>query len=151
MVAQTQEEITTISNTTPEKVIKTTKTVGEPTMLEEHPAKTFEKKKTIFRTYQLIWYVLGVIEVLLGFRIVLKALGANPVSEFTSLMYNLSNPFALPFRGVLSATVSGNSVFEWSTLFAMAVYALVAYGLIELIQFVKPVTPEEVEHKVAIQ
>jgi len=117
----------------------------------EHPQKTYTKKKAIFRAYQVIWYILGVIEILLVFRVVLKALGANPNSGFTNLIYSLSNPLALPFRGIFQTTVVEGSVFEYSTLIAGAVYALVAYGIVQLFQFIKPTNPQEVQEKVDTQ
>ncbi len=43
------------------------------------------------------------------------------------------------------------SVFEWSTIVAGFVYAVVAYGLIQLFQLVKPTNPQEVEEKVNSQ
>lgn len=117
----------------------------------EHPQKVYAKKKAIFRVYQIIWYILGVIEVLLIFRVVLKALGANPNSGFANLIYTLSNPLALPFRGIFPTPVVEGSVFEWSTIIAGLVYALVAYGLVQLFQLVKPTNPQEVQEKVDTQ
>jgi len=109
------------------------------------PQQAYTKKKVIFRTYQIIWYILGLVEVLLAFRFVLRLLGANPNSGFTSLIYGISGPFALPFRGVVGASDLGSSVMEWSTLIAMVVYLIVAYGLVKLFQLVKPTDPIEVE------
>ncbi len=110
----------------------------------------YQKKKAIFRAYQVIWYILGVIEVLLAFRILLKALAANPTSGFTSFIYALSDPFALPFAGIFGivASRSGN-IIEWSTFVAMLVYALIAYGIVKLIQLIKPTNPVEVEQGVS--
>jgi hypothetical protein len=130
-----------------ENVTKTTTTVT-PVIPAELPLKTYQKKKVIFRAYQIIWYVLGVIEVLLAFRIILKALGANPASGFTNLIYSLSDPLSLPFSGILRVTVAQGSVFEWSTLIAGVVYFIVAYGLVQLMQLVKPTNPVEVEQNV---
>src|SRR5690349_14850359 len=114
---QRLEEITTINNPIPHRFIHTTQSVS-PTIVEAHPVRTYQKKKVIFRTYQIIWYILGVMEVVLAFRMSLKAVGANPYSGFTHLIYTLSDPLALPFRGILPVSVSGNSVFEWSTIIA---------------------------------
>ncbi|HWY78987.1 MAG TPA: YggT family protein [Candidatus Sulfotelmatobacter sp.] len=139
------KETTTVSN--PDEMVKTTITTP-PSIKVEHPQQVFNKKKTIFRAYQIIWYILGIIEILLGFRVALKALGANQLSGFTSLIYALSDPLTLPFRGILPNTISGISLFEWSTIIAAIVYALVAYGLIYIMQLVKPVTQKEVEQKV---
>lgn len=112
------------------------------------PQKDYQTKKAIFRTYQVIWYILGVIEVLLAFRILLKLLGANPYSGFVNFIYAVSNPFALPFAGILGITATSDVVLEWSTLVAMAVYAVVAYGVVALFQLVKPTNPEEVDQTV---
>ncbi|OGG34767.1 hypothetical protein A2363_03230 [Candidatus Gottesmanbacteria bacterium RIFOXYB1_FULL_47_11] len=102
----------------------------------------------MFRTYQIIWYILGVVEVALAFRVVLKLLGASSESAFTNFIYAVSNPFALPFAGILGITGGAVSFIEWSTLIAMAVYAVVAYGIIALFQLVKPTSPQEVDQTV---
>lgn len=130
------------------EVKETTTTVTPPPVRTEHPQKVFNKKRTIFRTYQIIWYILAVIEILLGFRVTLKALGASQTSGFTSFVYALSDPFALPFAGILRTTINNLSVFEWSTIIAAIVYLVVAYGIVHLMQMVKPVTPKEVEQSV---
>lgn len=141
------EEITTIEHAAPRQVIRTTKQVS-PSIRSEPPQKVFEKKKTIFRFYQVIWYGLGIVETLLLFRFVLKAFGANPFSGFASFIYAVTEPLALPFQGIFPTPGSGIYVVEWSTIIAMVVYALFAYGIIEIFQFVKPVSQEEVEQTV---
>lgn len=80
--------------------------------MTESPQKEYKTKKAIFRTYQVIWYILGVIEVLLAFRILLKLLGANTYSGFTSFIYAISSPFATPFAGILGITGISASVLE---------------------------------------
>lgn len=112
------------------------------------PQQAYTTKKVIFRTYQVIWYILGLIEVLLAFRLVLRLLGANANSGFVSFVYAISGPFALPFRGVVGASQFGSSVMEWSTIIAMIVYLIIAYGLVKLFQLVKPTDPIEVERGV---
>ena len=114
----------------------------------EHPVRVYKQKKVIFRTYQIIWYLLGVVEVLLIFRIVLKMLGANTNSGFTSMIYTLSAPFAVPFQGILNISYAEGHIFDWTTFIAMIVFAILAYGLVELFQLIKPTTPEEVENVV---
>lgn len=141
------QEVTTVAEVqqVPQtKVVKTTQ-VLKPPLETEHPRTTYEKKKVIFRTYQIIWFILGIVEILLTFRVLLKFIGANAASGFAYLIYALSDPFALPFLGVLGTTSTDRSVLEWSTLIAMVVYLIIAYGVVELIKIVKPTTPEEVE------
>ena len=120
----------------------------EPAIQTEHPQKVYNTKKTIFRMYQIIWYVLAIIEIFLAFRMVFKAVGANPYSGFASFIYALSNPLAVPFQGIVANSVYGNSVFEWSTIIAAVVFFLIAWGLVYLFQMMKPVTPQEVEGSV---
>lgn len=149
ILTETQEEVTRVEQVTPKKVVKTTTKVIPPPVGEEPPQKAYNTKKAIFRTYQVLWYILGVIEVLLAFRLLLKLLGADPaLSGFTNFIFSLSNPFAEPFLGIVGLTYSGNSVFEWSTLIAMIFYWIVVWGIIEFFQLVKPVKPEEVEQTV---
>ncbi len=126
----------------------TTQTITPAASTDPNHHKTYTKKKAIFRIYQIIWYILGVIEVLLVARFILKALGASPLSSFGNLIYSLSAPLALPFKGIFLPAVSSGSVFEWSTIIACFVYAVIAYGVVQLFQLVKPTTPQEVEQKV---
>lgn len=147
IITESNEE-TKIENTAPKKVVRTTTKVVPPEIPEEPPQKVYKTKKAIFRTYQIVWYILGIVEVLLTFRIFLKFVGANPGSGFTQAIYQLSDPFAVPFLGVVPAMVNGISIFEWSTILAMAFYAVVAWGVIELFQLIKPVDKTEVEQTV---
>ncbi len=110
--------------------------------------KAYQQKKAIFRVHQVVWYILGVIEVLLAFRIVFKLLGANPSSDFVSFVYGLSEPFAQPFAGIFGITATQGSVIEWSTFVAMAVYAIVAYGIVKLLLIGKPTDKVEVSQSV---
>ncbi|HCC05514.1 TPA: YggT family protein [Patescibacteria group bacterium] len=103
--------------------------------------------KPLYRGTQVVWYILGIIEVLLAFRFVLKLLGANPGAGFSSFIYNVTYPFAMPFLSVFqnSRIVSG-SVFEWTTLLAMLVYWIIATGIIKLFLMGRTVsTPEAAE------
>ncbi len=85
----------------------------------------------------VIWYILGFIEILLGLRFILKVLGANASSSFVDLIYNVTKILTAPFDsifGVTSATAgTTHSVFEPSILVAAAVYALIAWGIAKLI------------------
>lgn len=100
--------------------------------------------KPLYRGTQVVWYILGFIEVLLAFRFVMKLLGANPDAGFTSLVYGITYVFATPFLAVFQNTrVVLGSIFEWTTLLAMLVYWIIAVGIIKLFLMSKTVsTPE---------
>ena len=99
--------------------------------------------KPLYRGTQIVWYILGLIEVLLAFRFVLKLLGANSGAGFTSFIYSVTHIFAAPFLNVFRISEVAGSVFEWTTLLAMLVYWVVAFGVIKLFVMGKTVsTPE---------
>ena len=104
---------------------------------------TSSRTKPLYRGTQIVWYVLGLIEVLLAFRFALKLLGANPEAGFSSFIYGVTYLFAAPFLSVFRITQVAGSVVEWTTLLAMLVYLVVAYGIIKLFLMGKAVsTPE---------
>lgn len=105
---------------------------------------TSSTTKPIYRSTQIIWYILGIIEALLAFRFIFKLFGANPEAGFSGFIYGITYIFANPFLSVFhnSQIVSG-SIFEWTTLLAMAVYWIVALGINRLLLMGKTVsTPE---------
>lgn len=99
--------------------------------------------KPLYRGTQIVWYVLGLIEVLLTFRFVLKFLGANASAGFTSFIYGVTQIFAAPFLNVFRITQVEGNIFEWTTLLAMLVYWMLALGVVKLFLMGKTVsTPE---------
>ena len=104
---------------------------------------TAPSTKPLYRGTQIVWYILGLIEVLLLFRFVLKLFGANPAAGFTSFIYGVTYIFAAPFLNVFRVTYVEGSIFEWTTLLAMLVYWVVAIGIKKLLLMGKAVsTPE---------
>jgi hypothetical protein len=87
---------------------------------------------------RVIMFVFGVIEVLIGIRFVLMLAGANAEAGFVKLIYGVSGVFMAPFVAIFNTQEAGGVVFEWSALVAIAVYALVAWGLVALIRAVSP-------------
>ena len=85
----------------------------------------------------IVWYIVGFAEILIGLRFVLKLFGANPSSSFVDVTYNITGVLTAPFDtifGVATATEGQvSSVFEPSILVAAAVYALIAWGIVKLI------------------
>ncbi|HSX27748.1 MAG TPA: YggT family protein [Patescibacteria group bacterium] len=117
--------------------VVTEKTTSQPNP-EEKQAQAEEK--SIFRAYYLVYYVTGLVEILLAFRFVFKVLGANPNSGFASLIYSLTDVFLKPFSGIFSSATSRGaettSVFDPAILIAMVVYALIGWGVAKLIDVV---------------
>lgn len=142
-----KEEVITTEVNPVQQTVSTTKVIPPP-VKTEHPQKVFDKKKKIFRFSQVIWYILVFIEILLIFRAIFKAIGANPLSGFVNLIYSITNVMVMPFQGIVTSMVNGNSILEWASVIAGVVFALIAWGIVYLLKFVKPVTPGEVEQAV---
>ena len=91
-------------------------------------------------TGYVIYFILGILEIFLAFRFVLKLMGASTSSSFVNFIYNVSGFFISPFKGIFrSGTGQGietTSVFDSATLIAIIVYALVAWGIVKLIVIV---------------
>jgi uncharacterized protein YggT (Ycf19 family) len=86
------------------------------------------------RTVRIVYLVFGVIEAVIAIRVILKLLAANPDAGFTSLVYNLTQPFVALFQGVFPDASSRGSILEVSSLLAILVYALLAFGIATLLR-----------------
>ena len=87
----------------------------------------------VWRAQRVIYYVFGVVQAFIAIRFILKMLNANPASAFTQIIYNISWVFAFPFSGVVPNTASDGYVFEWFSLIAIIIYALVSIALAKLL------------------
>lgn len=112
---------------------------------EEKPRVHVKKRaENIFRIYQTVWYVLGVTESLIALRFVFKMLGANRVG-FVDFLYSVTDPLAVPFYGIFNASSSGRFTIEWTTIVAMAIYALIAMGIVQFVRILTTTDPDRAE------
>jgi uncharacterized protein YggT (Ycf19 family) len=89
------------------------------------------------RITQFVWLAVGVLNTLFAVRIILKILVANPAAGFAQFITNATAPFLAPFTGLMrNLTASNGSVLEITTIIAMLVYALLAWGIIRLLWIV---------------
>ena len=86
----------------------------------------------------MVWFGFGFIEVLIAVRFVLKILDANADTAFVRLVYDASAVFMAPFNAVFATQRFAGARVEWSALVAIAVYALIGWGVVELIHAVSP-------------
>lgn len=75
---------------------------------------------------QVVWLLIIIILVLLAIRVLFALLGANLDNAFASFIYSVTEPFVVPFRGLLQVgeVQYGVSRFEFETLVAMVIYFL---------------------------
>ena len=122
-------EETTVSNTAAPVVTGTVPAQATSTVAT---ARTTSGVPTAER---IVYFITGILMVLLAFRFVLSLLGANRNNGFGNFIYSVSYPFVAPFFGLFGYNVSyGVSRFEIETVVAMVVYALVGYGITKIIR-----------------
>ena len=104
----------------------------EPMRLVE-PVQPVLVESPAHRAGQIVYFAFGVLEALLIIRLIMKLLGANPDAGFSQLIYGITFPFVGLFQGVFPNAGGNSGVLELSTLLAIIVYALVAWGIVRLI------------------
>ncbi len=97
--------------------------------------------KDSFTAKRVIYFILGILEVLFAFRLIFRLLGANPESGFVSFIYSISQVFLAPFNAIFRSPVTQGietkAVLEPGTIIAMIVYALIAWGIVKLINIIR--------------
>lgn len=90
---------------------------------------------------KVVYYILGILEVLFTFRLIMKLLGANPENLFISIIYNVTYVLLFPFISIFrTATTTGietRSILEPGTIIGMIVYALVALAIVKIVRINK--------------
>lgn len=92
-----------------------------------------QQRLAVAKVNRIIWLLFGVLETLIGLRILLKMIGANPNNTFASFLYSVTDVFLWPFSGLITSPASGDMVLEISSIIAMFVYALAAWVIVRLL------------------
>lgn len=96
----------------------------------------------------LINLVIGIAELFLGLRVLLKLFGANANNAFVQWVYDSSGVLLDPFRGIFpSKELASNSVVDFSALFAMLIYGLIGMLLVWVVSLLTPTETETVVKK----
>jgi hypothetical protein len=86
----------------------------------------------------LIYFFFGFLEILLVFRLLFKLTGASQSSGFVRVIYAIAGIFTLPFQGIFrsgfSPGLETTAVLEPSTIVAILVYVLLAWGIVKLVK-----------------
>ena len=90
------------------------------------------RRSSLAKATQIVWLVTSILEVLIGIRVLLKLLGANPQAGFARFIYGITAVFLAPFTALFSNPSAAGAVLEISSLVAMLVYALIAWGIVRI-------------------
>lgn len=109
--------------------------VGQDVVVSESVDNVEARRSSANWISGLVYFVFGVIEILIALRVLLKLIAANPDSGFTRFIYNVTGPFVAPFAGIVGEPATGGgSVFEISSVLAIVVYLLLSWGIVKLLQ-----------------
>ena len=102
---------------------------------EEHVVENtnLEYRETVYKVSQIIWLFFGGLEALIGMRVILMMIGANPGSWFTAFIYQVTQVFLWPFQNIITNPSFQNFTFEVTSIIAMLVYAIVGWAFVRLI------------------
>jgi hypothetical protein len=122
MTIQEQRSVTTDAPTTTETGALSNRTVTSR-RLDVRPSNNET-------TRRILVLVFGLIQIVLGLRILLEALDARTGNLIVSIVVNLGGVLTAPFEGILriSAVASGGSVLD-----VAAIVALVGWTVVELV------------------
>ncbi len=90
-------------------------------------------RTTTFKVTQVIWLLLGILETSLALRFLFKLIGVNPANTIASILYGFTDLFVAPFANLTGTPAAEGMVFEFTTLIAMLVYALVFYAIARIV------------------
>ncbi len=109
--------------------------VQEKTVTEQ-PSDSVNAKSEYRMTVaeRIVYFVGGILLTLLGLRFLLSLLGADRGNGFADFIYTVSHPFVAPFFGLFNYNEQyGQSRFEFETLIAIMVYAIVMVIIARLV------------------
>jgi len=109
--------------------VRTTREVEDPVGEREHSKSVATR---------IVHYLTSALLALLALRFIFALLGANPDNGLASFIYTLTQPLVSPFFNLFSYNYTdGVRRFESFTLVAMAIYALVGYGIARLMSLTR--------------
>lgn len=92
-----------------------------------------QRQIVLRKTTNFVWWFTGIVEGLIGLRVVLRMMAANPGNPFADFIYTLSGLFLWPFQTLVSNPSTDGVVLEISSIIAMMVYLLLAWVFVELL------------------
>lgn len=82
----------------------------------------------------VVYTLFGILIALLSLRVILSLLGADRSNMFADFIYTVTQPFVAPFVGLFNIDETfGVSRLEFETLFAILIYALLAWVIVRLL------------------
>jgi uncharacterized protein YggT (Ycf19 family) len=126
MPVEIQKEVTTQSSGPVSSQVSQTATTAQV------PTNSEQKEEKTDRGNAWVWYIIGIIDLLLLLRGLFHLLGAKTVG-FANLLYGITDFLVAPFRGIFPDPKVEGSYFDMASLVAIIVYVLLGWVVVRLI------------------
>lgn len=110
---------------------------GSEARREDRPARRSRGEKGEHAAVvglRLVDWVFYVLYALLGLRFLLALLAASEEAGFTQLVHALTDPFLMPFQGIVARPTIGGSVVDFPVLVAIVAYIVLHLAIRGLIR-----------------
>jgi hypothetical protein len=94
---------------------------------KERGVATADQNSMIARIVYIVYFMFAALELLLGVRVLLHLIAANPDNGFASFINVLSGLFVAPFATLFQNPGFSGMVLEITTMIAMIIYAIAAW------------------------
>lgn len=118
--------------------VKESTTRADGAQVERQTVNQVTRTPGVVMAQRVIWFVVGLINILLLTRFILLLLGANLDAGFVEFIYTITNPLVAPFVGIFGTPVYGQFMIDWSSILAIIVYSLIAWGIVKAMTLSRP-------------
>ena len=118
--------------------VKDSTTNVDGTQVERQVVQRTTHTPGVIMAQRIIWFIVGLINILLAIRFILLLLGANRDAGFVDFIYGITSPLVAPFVGIFGEPTYGRFMLDWSSLLAMVIYTLIAWGIVKLLTLSRP-------------
>jgi len=95
---------------------------------EERAIAAANQNSAVARVVNIIYFLFGILELLLAIRVILHLIGANQSNGFAAFINVLTAPFLILFSTLVkNPALTATGVLEITTIIAMFVYAILAW------------------------
>lgn len=121
-----------------ERVARTPEALSQMEELEDDESQSgYARILELQRARKIIYFLTNAAAMVIFLRFLLLAVGASHDNFFATLILALSYPLTLPFEGLFGEPLklgpSNQYVFDFSYLFAIGMYYLLALGVVKLV------------------
>lgn len=95
--------------------------------------QTAESRRVAYQVSSIIWVFFGLLIGLIGLRVFLQLIGANPENIFAQFIYGFTDIFLWPFAGLVGTPSFNGLVLDVPALIGMLAYALLGWVVVKLV------------------